>query len=103
MKAKKKILDKFEEARAWCAQQFKKRFDGRSHPSFLAGVLLEEADKRFKLESFGVEGWSSDTGRTGVSYLNYGDGYIPTIYARSRPEGASFCYGRGGWAPLVGG
>lgn len=93
---------KLRAARAWCAAQFKARYNSAAHASFLAGTILEEASRRYKLADYGVEGWAHNCGRTGVQYLNYGDPYIPTIYVRSGPSHASFYFGRGGWASAAG-
>lgn len=91
----------FERAVRWCRAEFNKRWDGWEHPSHLADKLLEEADKKFELRSYGVEGQSNSTGRSGFSYLNYGDPYIPTIVARTSPTKVSFHYASG-WASYAG-
>jgi hypothetical protein len=101
---KDRELEQLQAARSWCASQFKKRYNTKmGHASFLAATILKEASEKFKLADCGVEGWTYGIGRTGVQYLNYGDSYTPTIYVRSNETGASFCFGRNGWAPLVGG
>lgn len=93
---------KLRAARAWCAAQFKARYNSGAHASFLAGAILEEASKRYKLADYGVEGWAHEGGRTGVQYLNYGDPYAPTIYVRSGPSSASFHFSRNGWSSAAG-
>ncbi len=93
---------KLRAAREWCAAQFKARYNSGAHASFLAGTILEEASKRYKLADYGVEGWAHNFGRTGVQYLNYGDPYTPTIYVRSGPYSASFYFSRNGWASAAG-
>jgi hypothetical protein len=98
-----KPSDKLERARAWCAREFRKRYTGTEHGSFLAETLLNEASKLFDLGDCGVEGWSSLSGDTGVQYLNYGDPYIPTIYVRTTATGARWFYGKSGWGPMAGG
>lgn len=68
------------------------------HPSFAAQRILVEADKKFALGSYGVEGWSDVTGRSGVQYLNYGGPYEPTIVVRTSPNRFSVHVAMGGWA-----
>lgn len=51
------------------------------HASVIAEEMLKIAESRYKLETFGTEGWSLDCGKRGVNYLNTGDSYIPTIFA----------------------
>lgn len=92
----------FERARRWCAAQFAKRYPDRryEHASFLASEILKECDTWFALDSFGVEGWATST-ETGVEYLNFGDSYHPTVLVRTRRDGVSFHFARGGWAEFA--
>lgn len=91
--------NKLQSARAWCAAQFRKRYDGRDHPSFLTDQLLEEADNKFELGSMGVEGFTrQENMRRGVQYLNYGDPYLSTIVVTTGPYNARFTCAVGGWA-----
>lgn len=92
---------KLRAARGWCAAQFKARYNSVAHASFLAGTILEEASRRYKLADYGVEGWADPGGRTGIQYLNYGDPYVPTIYVRGGSRSATFHFGRGVWASLA--
>lgn len=95
-------LDKLRKARDWCANEFAKRDKKGLHPSFLVAELLKEADQKFELGGFGVEGWSTHIqGTTGVSYLNFGDPYICTLFVWTRPDGARFHVAEGGWAPYA--
>lgn len=71
--------ENLKKARAWCARQYAKRRRNYEHPSHVADEILREAAERFDLGTFGVEGWSDDSGRKGVSYLNAGDSYAMTI------------------------
>jgi len=89
--------DQLQKAAQWCAAEFKKRRNENEHASFLASKLLEEASARFELSDFGVEGWATSEGRTGISYLNFGDTYAPTIVVRTTAQQASFRYSPGGW------
>lgn len=72
---------------------------GGSHPSFAVKQILEEAEKRYGLPSFGVEGWCDAVGKNGVSYLNMGDPYALTIYVRTTPHSARVSLGC--WGDLV--
>jgi hypothetical protein len=59
------------------------RLDPNSHASFTAYEMLKEAEEIFNLESCGIEGWSLDCGKKGVNYLNNGDPYSLTIFAKA--------------------
>lgn len=56
------------------------------HPSFAARTALERASAEHSLDAYGVEGFCSDDGRHGISYLNRGDPYAATVIFRSRSE-----------------
>jgi hypothetical protein len=88
--------EKLQQAAKWIRRELNKRDDG-SHPSHLANKVLEEADKKFGLGSFGVEGWAKSPS-IGYQYLNYGDSYDPTIVVRSNPTRATVFVALGGWA-----
>lgn len=96
-------IQRLQKAAKWVRTQMTKRRDPYSHPSHLAAKLLEEADEKFDLQSFGVEGWSNDVGSRSVQYLNFGDTYLPTIVAVSSRSGARIHYAAGGWGPYAGG
>jgi hypothetical protein len=51
------------------------------HASIIAAKMLETVESYYKLETFGVDGWSLDCGNKGVNYLNSGDPHVPTIFA----------------------
>ncbi|HSX23309.1 MAG TPA: hypothetical protein VLE97_11100 [Gaiellaceae bacterium] len=93
--------EKLQQAAKWVRRELTKRDDG-SHPSHLASKVLEEADEKFALGSYGVEGWSKSP-RFGYQYLNYGDPYDPTIVVRSNPTRATVIVALGGWASYAGG
>lgn len=95
------LKDKLQLAAKWIRREIKKRDDG-SHPSHLAAKVLEEADEKFKLGSYGVEGWAKSPSR-GYQYLNYGDPYDSTIVVRSNPTRAAVFVALGGWAAYAGG
>ena len=59
------------------------RLNPESHASFVAYKMLEEVEEIFNLESCGIEGWSLDCGKKGVNYLNSGDPYSLTIFAKA--------------------
>jgi hypothetical protein len=90
----------FQQAAKWIRRELNKRDDG-GHPSHLAAKVLEEADEKFKLGSFGVEGWAKSPS-TGYQYLNYGDPYDSTIVVRSNPTRATVIVALGGWASYAG-
>ena len=92
--------EQFQEAAKWIRRELNKRADG-SHPSHLAAKVLEEADEKFKLGSFGVEGWAKSSS-LGYQYLNYGDPYDATIVVRSGPHQAAVFVALGGWASYAG-
>lgn|SRR5512135_1373533 len=97
----KPTKEKLQQAAKWIRRELTKRDDG-SHPSHLASKVLEEADKKFNLGSYGVEGWSKSP-RFGYQYLNYGDPYDATIVVRSNPTRATVIVALGGWASYAGG
>jgi hypothetical protein len=88
--------EKLQQAAKWIRRELTKR-DDSSHPSHLANKVLEEADEKFGLGSFGVEGWAKSPS-IGYQYLNYGDSYDPTIVVRSNPTRATVFVALGGWA-----
>lgn len=78
-KAQQRALKK---ARAWCEKEYQKR-QWLGHRSHVAVRLFRWANARFDLECpGGVETVATDEdGRTGVTYLNMGDLYSPTLAA----------------------
>jgi hypothetical protein len=92
--------EKLQQAAKWIRRELTKRAEG-SHPSHLAAKVLAEADEKFKLGSFGVEGWAKSSSR-GYQYLNYGDPYDRTIVVRSNPTQATVFVALGGWASYAG-
>jgi hypothetical protein len=88
--------EKLQEAAKWIRRELTKRADS-GHPSHLAAKVLEEADEKFDLGSFGVEGWAKSPS-VGYQYLNYGDSYDPTIIVRSNRTEARVSVALGGWA-----
>ena len=66
------------------------RLDPESHASFVASKMLEEVEEIFNLESYGIEGWTLDLGEKGVNYLNNGDPYFKTIFAKADFENIDF-------------
>jgi hypothetical protein len=88
--------EQFQQAAKWIRGQLNKRDDG-GHPSHLAAKVLEEADTKFGLGSYGVEGWAKSPS-IGYQYLNYGDSYDPTIVVRSNASKATVIVAMGGWA-----
>jgi len=94
--------ESLKQARQWAVKEFKRRNkEARNHPSFLVDKILEEADAKFVLGSYGVEGWSGTSGRNGVQYLNFGDPYSSTIVVHTTPFTARFTLALGGWAPYA--
>ena len=91
--------EKLQQAAKWVRRELTKRADS-SHPSHLAAKVLEEADEKFQLGSFGVEGWAKSPSR-GYQYLNYGDPYDATIVVRSNPTQSTVHVALGGWAPYA--
>lgn len=88
-------------ARDWASREYSRRSrSDRRHPSFLADEILLEADEKFGLDSYGVEGWAISTTK-GVSYLNFGDSYDPTIVVETSSSGARFILAMGGWADFA--
>lgn len=70
----------------WVRREMRRREVPGEHPSHLAATLLREAEQRYELETCGVEGWTCRArryGSAGVSYLNAGDPYVPTLYVWS--------------------
>lgn len=90
--------EKLQKAAKWIRKAMSNRPDKHHHPSHYAARVLQEADKNFDLNSFGVEGWTDSVGRSGVQYLNFGDPYESTIVVRSSPHSHSVHVAMGGWA-----
>lgn len=77
-----------QRAARWVRKEMAKRDDGSRHPSFPMQEILLEAEEKFDLGTFGVEGWSTSVaGHSGVSYLNTGDSYGRTLVARTSTRG----------------
>lgn len=93
--------ENLKRAARWVRRQLTKRHDPNSHPSHLAAVVLKEAEEKFGLESFGVEGWADGVGAKGVQYLNFGDPYSPTIIVRSWRHHCLVSFAGGGWEPYA--
>lgn len=93
-----KIIETLTKARAWCVKEYSKRSkEDTRHPSFLAGEILAEAEGKFAIPSYGVEGYAFTSVR-GMQYLNFGDPYDATIVVTSNPTMARFWLASGGWA-----
>lgn len=92
--------EQLQQAAKWIRRELNKRDEG-GHPSHLAAKVLGEADAKFKLGSFGVEGWAKSPS-LGYQYLNYGDPYDATIVIRSNPTRATVIVALGGWASYAG-
>lgn len=88
-------MPRWQEARKWCAAEFKKRRPHRDneHASFLANELLVEAALEFKLPTTETQGRASLNGQTGRSYINVGDPYETTLYVTTSYDAARFCVG----------
>lgn len=91
-----RYTDKLKTAARWIRRQLTTR-DDDAHPSHLAAVVLAEADEKFHLGSYGVEGWATTPSR-GVQYLNYGDPYDSTIVVVSNAHNCRVHVAMGGWA-----
>lgn len=89
-----------ETAINWCRQEYaRRRQDEHCHCSHTAAEVMRDAEKRFNLGTFGVEGFSLSPD-SGVQYLNAGDTYARTILFRS----ASLNVGRwslGSWGGIA--
>jgi hypothetical protein len=94
-------LARLRQAERWAKDEMARRWSGREHPSFTAAKVLEEANGRFHLDAYGVDGWSSEDGRRGVDYLNYGDPYEATLLIRSWPSSYRVEVAPGGWGPYA--
>ena len=70
------MRSRLERACAWCEEQLVlRRPDYWAHSSHLISEILEEADSKFVLESYGVEGMIAPD----LMYLNAGDTYTQTL------------------------
>lgn len=73
----------WRKALRWVKKEWRKRWpEAHGHPSHLAGKILAEAEEKFELGTFGVEGFCGQEWgdfREGVSYLNIGETYDMTI------------------------
>jgi hypothetical protein len=75
---------------------FNRIYDGTSHPSFAARDALLMAAAELNLDHHGDEGFVLDnsTAHTkGITYLNMGDSYTPTVYVRTSRTDVRFCVG----------
>ena len=82
-----KEKEKLEKALRWCRRQWTKRWpEETGHCSFLVEKILTEAEEKFGIDTFGVEGFNAQEWGNyveGVSYLNTGDTYDITICFQS--------------------
>lgn len=93
-------MDSMEKAIAWCRREYlKRRKETHFHCSHTAAEVMADAEKRFDLGTFGVEGFAINSD-AGLQYLNTGDTYARTILFR-----ASSCnFGRwslGSWGDVA--
>jgi hypothetical protein len=73
-------MKQLEKARRYARKVFNElNADNYGHPSHDADQALNMANEKFGLNMIGTEGWCDDVGRRGVTYLNAGDTYEPTI------------------------
>ena len=74
-------IQELEKARRYARKMFNELNAGsyRQHPSFNADKALLMANEKYNLNMCGTEGWCDELGRRGVTYLNAGDTYEPTI------------------------
>lgn len=96
MKTRKQRTDETRQqylkaARKYCREQYNrlKEFDYpyNCHVSFYACDAMARTEKRFvDLGTFGTEGFCNDVGTKGITYLNTGDSYEPTILFDSDKE-----------------
>lgn len=71
-------------------------YDGYNHPSFAARDALLAAAEELGLDHYGDEGFVLDNNSAhtrGITYLNMGDSYTPTVYVRTSRTDARFCVG----------
>jgi hypothetical protein len=84
-----------KKARAYAARRYSELLDTPEfsccHKSHAVARALEDTEKRFALETFGVEGDCELNGGIDIQYLNTGDTYAPTVcYYRGRFVVSSF-------------
>lgn len=91
--------DYLKRALAFCRKEFKRRRQNEHcHNSHTASDVMAEAERLFPdLGTFGIEGFCDDIGNNGISYLNTGDTYAPTILFRSNSGRFSI----GDWGTIV--
>jgi hypothetical protein len=63
------------------------------HQSHYAVTALEDAATQLGFSHYGVEGFCDECGSRGVTYLNTGDTYIPTVYAVTNRYSARYYVG----------
>ena len=84
-----------EEARKFAQEKFKELREGDHkwawrHASHAAAEALWQAEKKFSLDTFGVEGFCDPVGQEGFSYLNKGETYALTLGAYHDHHDACF-------------
>lgn len=63
------------------------------HAGCLAEQALLWAAQKAGFDHCGIEGWCDHCGARGITYLNTGDAYIPTVYAVTSRYSARFYVG----------
>lgn len=89
-----------DRAYSWARREYAHRRQIEScHCSHTAAAVMEDAEKRYKLGTFGVDGFSVNMD-SGIQYLNTGDPYDVTILfrAKSRNEGR---WSLGAWGDIA--
>lgn len=84
MKPEQISKDPLTRAYNWARREYaRRRMVEDLHCSHTAADVMAEAEKRYQLGTFGVEGFAINMD-SGVEYLNTGDSYGRTILFRSR-------------------
>ena len=92
-----KLLDekKLKSAQRYARKKFNELREGDHkwawcHASHAVAEALQQAEKKFSLDTFGVEGFCDPVGQEGFSYLNKGETYALTLGAHHDHHDARF-------------
>lgn len=90
-----------ERAFAYCRKEYKRsRQTEHCHESHTADDVMRECERLFPdLGTCGTEGFCSDDGAHGISYLNTGDTYALTIIFQTFPRSVRWLLGD--WGTIV--
>lgn len=102
MKQRTEDREPLEHAYDWARREYSRRMqadDCATHCSRIAAEVMAEAEKRYQLDTYGVEGFAINP-QSGIQYLNTGDPYGRTIVFRAKSRNAGL-WNLGSWGDMA--